>query len=281
MRRKLLIAVALAAAALVVAVATATARQDRGARQVAVSFRSVALRGTVHAQVVLPPGYDTSGDRYPVVYFLHGLPAPSTAYKDVGWLEDALARVDRRAILVHPQGARAGESDSEYLDWGPGRNWETYLARELPAYVDAHFRTIASRGGRAIVGLSAGGYGAALLGFDHPDRFSVIESWSGYFHATDPTGLKALDAPPRANVHGLIARFAAYQRRHPTFLAFYVGNGDDRFRDENEAIDRELRAAHVAHRFAVLPGGHESTLWRAHAPEWLRLGLVRLEPEQP
>src|SRR5207253_5090865 len=50
-------------------------------------------------------------------------------------------------------------SDLEYLDWGPGRNWETAIARELPAYVDAHYRTVPGRAGRALIGVSAGGYG--------------------------------------------------------------------------------------------------------------------------
>ena len=54
-------------------------------------------------------------------------------------------------------------TDPEYLDWGPGRQWETAVAEEVPAYVDAHFRTIRSRSARAIVGLSAGGYGAVLV----------------------------------------------------------------------------------------------------------------------
>ncbi len=274
MRSRLALLAALAAAASLAA--TASAQQTRS---VAVSFRSVALRGPIHATVLLPPDYATSGKRYPVVYFLHGLPAPPTAYESVGWLERALARQDREAILVHPQGARAGDTDAEYLNWGPGRNWETYVTRELPAYVDAHFRTIPTRTGRALIGLSAGGYGAVALGFRHLDAFSVIESWSGYFHPTDPTGTKQLAAPPGANVHALIVSFRAYQRRHPTFFGFYVGGGDRRFRAENEALDRELDDAHVPHVFQIVPGGHEHAVWTAHADSWLRLALVRLAPE--
>jgi putative tributyrin esterase len=245
-------------------------------REVSTRFRSVALAGDVHATVVLPPGYDTSGKRYPVVYFLHGLPAPPTAYQDVGWLEDALARVGRPAILVQPQGARAGESDPEYLDWGKGRDWEGYIANEVPAYVDAHFRTIRSRYGRALVGLSAGGYGAVALGFNHVDRFAVIESWSGYFHPTDPTGVHPLATAARNNVHTLIGRFRAYQQRHGTLFAFYVGRGDGRFRAENEQLDRELDAAGVPHIFQLYPGAHGADVWRRHAVAWLRLALLRL-----
>src|SRR6185312_6701842 len=179
------------------------------ARAVDLSFASTALAGRMHVLVVLPDDYATSGKRYPVVYFLHGLPAGPTAYAGSRWLGRTFRALHRDAILVEPQGARSGDSDPEYLDWGSGRDWETYVARELPAWVDAHFRTIPTRAGRAIAGLSAGGYGAALVGFDHLDRFSVVESWSGYFHPTDPTGSRTLDRGSAArnaaaNVHDLV-----------------------------------------------------------------------------
>ena len=104
----------------------------------------------------------------------------------------------------------------------------------------------------------------------------MIESWSGYFHPTDPTGTAAIDGGPHSDVHALVARLQADERRRPTFLGFYVGSGDDRFRDENEQLNRELARARVPHAFAVYPGGHESALWRRHARDWLRLALAHL-----
>jgi enterochelin esterase-like enzyme len=266
--------VALAAAAALVAAYTA-AHQTRAVDK---TFHSVALGGNIHATVVLPPDCRTSGRRYPVIYFLHGLPASAIAYQGVGWLETALARVGSPAILVQPQGSRAGDPDPEYLDWGRGRDWESFVALELTRYVDLHFRTIRSRAGRALVGLSAGGYGASVLGFHHLDRFSVIESWSGYFHATDPSGLRPLARPSQDNVHALIDRLRADLRHRPTFFAFYVGRGDARFRAENEQLDRELDAAGVPHLFEVYPGAHEAAVWRQHASAWLGLALHHLTP---
>jgi enterochelin esterase-like enzyme len=250
------------------------------ARQVDEQFASAALQGQMHALIVLPADYASSGKRYPVVYFLHGLPAGPDAYVQSRWLGRALQTLHRDAILVEPQGARSGDTDPEYLDWGAGRNWETYVATELPRYVDAHFRTIASRTGRAVIGLSAGGYGSSLVGFDHPERFSVIESWSGYFHPTDPTGHDALDrgsaaANARASVHDLIADDVKASRL-PTFFGFYVGRGDARFHAENVQLNQELDRAHVQHVFAVYPGGHTTALWQRHAAEWLRLALNHL-----
>ena len=236
---------------------------------------SVALRGPMHALVVLPADYATSNRRYPVVYFLHGLPATSKTYRASGWLTQLVARAGS-FILVEPQGARDDDSDPEYLDWGDGRDWSTYLTRELPHYIDAHYRTIRSRSGRAIVGLSAGGYGAAMLGINNLDEFGAIESWSGYFHATDPTGKLAISAPSSANVHGLVAVLAADEKKRPTYLAFYVGKSDPTFVAENDQFNQELSAAGVPHTFATYPGGHETSLWAAHAVGWLRLALAHL-----
>src|SRR5947207_13745729 len=162
---------ALVGAVSTVAVCCALAIAGDGNR-VETQFRSVALADDVRATVVLPSDYASGTRRYPVVYFLHGLPAAAGAHEDVAWLADALRRAGRPAILVAPQGARAGDSDPEYLDWGPGRNWETYVAQEVPRLIDARFRTIRSRAGRALVGLSAGGYGAAIVGIHHLGTFS-------------------------------------------------------------------------------------------------------------
>jgi len=273
---------AAAACAALVLVGELAARAPREGTLVETSFVSHGVRGRVHLSVYLPADYDAGTKHYPVVYFLHGLPAGSNAYRGVDYLQRALDAVRRPAILVAPQGARDGDSDPEYLDWGPGRNWETAVGVELPRFVDSHFRTIRSRRGRAIVGLSAGGYGATLLALHHLDAFAVVESWSGYFHPTDPSGTRPLDvgsaaANARATAHTFVRQLRAAFEARPTFFAFYVGAGDARFRGENLLLDRELRAARVPHVFHVYPGGHDATVWSAHATAWLRLALAHLE----
>jgi enterochelin esterase-like enzyme len=247
------------------------------------SFRSKAVRGQVRLIVLLPAGYAGSGLRYPVVYFLHGLPASSRAYRNVGFLKRALGSLRRQAILVAPQGARDHDTDPEYLDWGPGRNWEQAVSRELPAYVDSHFRTIPDRRARALVGLSAGGYGAVALAFHHLESFGVVESWSGYFHPTDPSGTKTLDLGSarrnrRANLHNAVVGLRHAFRVHPTFFGFYVGRGDARFRAENMALHRELVSAGIPHVFKLYAGAHEQRVWSTYAGAWLRLALAHLTP---
>jgi S-formylglutathione hydrolase FrmB len=280
--KTLILAVAAGVAVLVVRAFTGSGAQSAPqGRVVNTSLRSRALGGRLALAVYLPPGYRAGHERYPVIYFLHGLPASPVAYRQIGFVARTLDGLRARAILVAPQGARDGDGDPEYLDWGPGRNWETAIAQEVPAYVDRHFRTIPNRRGRALVGLSAGGYGAVLLALHHLPDFSVVESWSGYQHPTNPAGTAPLDvgsaaANRRASAHTFVPELRRAFRRRLTFFAFYVGKDDARFRAENERLDAELDAGHVPHLFKLYPGAHEQRVWSMHARAWLALGLQHL-----
>jgi enterochelin esterase-like enzyme len=246
------------------------------------SFHSAALAGVEHYAVYLPAGYASGRRRYPVIYALHGLPSDAGGYRRMGiasWGADAV-RAGRPAIVVAPQGARPGDTDPEWHDWGPGRDWENAVAEELVEQVDRRFRTIADRRGRALIGASAGGYGATIIGVRHPGTFSVIESWSGYFHPTDPTGTKALDLGAKNDVHKQLVATRDRLRRLPTMIGFYVGDGDSRFLAENKQLNVELSRAGVSHIFRIYSGGHEQRLWQRYATSWLTLALAHLAPAQ-
>ena len=247
------------------------------------SFPSRALAGRLPFSVYLPPGYAGGTRRYPVLYFLHGLPASASAHRDIAYVGRALEARQLQAIVVSPQGARDGDPDPEYLDWGPGRNWESAISTELPRVVDSRYRTIPLRAGRALIGVSAGGYGAAVIGLHHLDAFSVIESWSGYFHPTGPSGAHPL---PRgsdledalASAHSFVPQLRAEFADDPTFLGFYIGDRDVTFLAENERFARELSRAHVPFTFDVYRGDHSRSLWERQAPMWLALAVGNLAP---
>jgi S-formylglutathione hydrolase FrmB len=271
------VATALAVAALSSLVLSSAA--SGAARTLDTSFTSTAIGARLHFEVYLPADYRTSSRRYPVIYFLHGLPAASTSYTALHFVERALDQAGKPAILVLPQGARPGETDPEYVDHGGGDDWGTAIAVELPRVVDARFRTIPDRAGRALIGVSAGGYGAMHLALKHLGEFSVVESWSGYFHPTNPSGtapisLGSASRDAAADVHEQLARVKARLAQEPTFIAFYVGRDDSRFAAENRRLDAELTRARIPHLFRIYPGGHEQRLWAAHAPAWL--GLLAL-----
>jgi S-formylglutathione hydrolase FrmB len=281
------IALALGGAALLASPATAgvlalSARRSALRGTIAYgSFHSQALAGPDHYAIYLPPGYAAGTTRYPVVYFLHGLPAGPDAYRQIGIVVRAVEQAGRQAIVVGAEGARTGDTDPEWRDWGQGRNWETATAVELPRVIDSRYRTVATRAGRLLVGVSAGGYGATLIANHHPGTYRVIESWSGYFHATDPTGTRALDlGSTGANDWASFARQIPllHKRFSPwwqsTYYGFYVGTNDARFRAENERIARLFRTYHVPHvSFFLYSGAHSWSLWQEHAPTWIGGGL--------
>jgi S-formylglutathione hydrolase FrmB len=239
--------------------------------------------------VYLPPGYTRSRERYPVLYYLHGLPASATSYRAIAPIAQAVESSGHKAIVVGVQGARDGDGDDEWHDWGPGRNWETATAVELVSVIDRRYRTIAERSGRIIIGISAGGYGATLIADHHPSVYSVIQSWSGYFEPTNPAGTAALDlGSPAASewadfskqIPLLHRQFARWWKA--TYYAFYVGTNDNRFLETNKSIDRELRNYRVPNvYFRVYTGEHSWSLWARHARAWVGRALSLAAPPRP
>jgi enterochelin esterase-like enzyme len=250
------------------------------ARAAALSCGAPALGGTLPAMVYLPAGYSSRAKPYPVIYFLHGLPAGPETYKTNGFVANALVAARQRAIVVAPQGARSVNSDREYLDWSPTENWPLAIAYDLTHCIDARYNTIRNRYGRALIGLSAGGYGAFNIGLRNLATFGAVESWSGYFAATDPTGYHILNlGSAKANANARVptgSGLAAATATWPALIDFYVGSQDSRFLAMNQAFNAALTQSRVAHLFRVYAGGHSETLWRSEAPDWLTMALAYL-----
>jgi enterochelin esterase-like enzyme len=296
-RRRLLAAIVFAVVALVsfasgAAVVVASRGYDKGTLDNATTVNSTtvnldcpapSLSGSLPALVSLPPGYSSRSTAYPVVYFLHGLPAGPTDYQNNTFVAAELAAAGRRAIVVQPQGARSDNSDREYLDWDAGENWPQAIANDLVSCIDARFRTVHSRYGRALIGLSAGGYGAFNIGLRNLHTFAAVESWSGYFAATNPAGTQILNlGSPQANSNATVpsgTTVTRWLKRWPTLLAFYVGIQDARFLILNKEYDAALTHSGVPHIFRTYVGGHSSSLWRAQAPAWLGMALDALTRE--
>jgi S-formylglutathione hydrolase FrmB len=287
-RRKLafgLSAIAAATAGVVVLLSThaSSAAAPPGPPQaVQVTCRSPSLSGTLPVMVYLPAGYRQSSLRYPVIYFLHGLPADPDSYTANPFVAQAVSSSGREAIVVSPRGAQDKDGDREYLDWAPDENWPGAIANDLPKCIDSRFRTVAERRGRALIGASAGGYGAFNIGLRHLDKFAAVESWSGYFAATDPSGRVMLnlgsgDANRRAQVPGGRDLVQALADR-PTFIGFYVGSQDDTFFNANVSLEKALSADHVNHLFRIYSGSHTVSLWEQWAPVWLGYALDHLAP---
>ncbi|HVA32220.1 MAG TPA: alpha/beta hydrolase-fold protein [Gaiellaceae bacterium] len=254
-------------------------------RQESIEVVSPALGGrTQQAVVYLPPGYDAQPSRrFPVVYLLHGFPGRPLAFLQTvraGVLVDELvgAKKMQPVILVMPFGSTSTFEDKEWANGVlPGQGWETFVARDLVRTVDARYRTIPSAAGRALAGLSEGGYGALNIGFHHPGTFRVLESWSGYMRAADISAifghtpsLLAYNSPST-----YLPRAAAALRRNHVYIWLYTGTKDE-FRAQNVAFARQLAQYRIPHTFFVVSGGHTWVAWRDNAAAALRAAAARL-----
>lgn len=150
-----------------------------------VKVHSPAIAGNLEGEspdrdvlVVLPPSYFRQPRRrYPVVYALHGYSiGPEQWIREIHvpqTIEGAFASGSREMIVVLPD-AKTVHNGSMYSSSPTTGDFETFVARDLVGYVDAHYRTIADRRSRGLVGHSMGGYGAARIGMKHADVFGAL-----------------------------------------------------------------------------------------------------------
>lgn len=153
-----------------------------------VDVPSPALGTSSRVCVLLPHGYDDGSTRYPVLYLLHGVGDDQSSWLQSTDVEEAVA--DLPLIVVMPEAGHTPDA-GWYSDWAcatapctpdvtpAGPRWETYHVRELVPFVDARYRTVAQRSGRAIAGFSMGGFGALTYAARHPELFGAAASISG------------------------------------------------------------------------------------------------------
>ena len=128
--------------------------------------------------VYLPPGYAKDKKRrYPVVYALHGYSIGAEQWsKEIHvpqTIEGAFARGAREMIVVLPD-SKTVHNGSMYSSSVTTGDFENYIARDVVAYIDAHYRTLPRRESRGLAGHSMGGYGATRIGMKHTDVFGSV-----------------------------------------------------------------------------------------------------------
>lgn len=242
--------------------------------------RIVSIPGSLpqarNAVVVLPEGYGQSARRYPVLYLLHG--------HDGGhrnWMErtNLLAYTARLPlIVVLPDAGNSWYTNSAAR---PDERFEEYVAREVPAYVDQHFRTLTFREARYVAGLSMGGYGALKLALKHPARFSLAGSFSGALAAATDTSYATLveafgpaGSASRAE-NDLLA--LARDARVPADTYFYFDTGSaDRVLPSNRELARAMAARPLAYEYHEVPGVHSWEFWNRRLPVFLALVEERI-----
>src|SRR5438874_3918200 len=150
-----------------------------------ITIHGKALEGNLEGDAVdrdaivfLPPSYNQNRTRhYPVVYALHGYSIGADQWTQEihvpQTIEGAFAKGAHEMIVVLPD-SKTLHNGSMYSSSVTTGDFENYVARDVVSYIDAHYRTIATRESRGLVGHSMGGYGAARLGMKHADVFGSL-----------------------------------------------------------------------------------------------------------
>ncbi len=215
--------------------------------------------------VVINPDSGKMGKSFPVVYLLHG---------HSGWYANWLLRVpelknradEYQLMIVCPDGGY----NSWYLDSPVDSTvkFETYISREVPEYIDAHYNTRKDRKARAITGLSMGGHGGLFIGFRHAEIFGACGSMSG-----------GVDLQPfkknwqLSEKIGDTIRYAENWEKYSVIhvietipkdtLRIIIDCGtEDFFYNVNNALHQKLLKLKIPHDYIERPGRHEWGYWR-------------------
>jgi len=253
-----------------------------------VRFQSKLVGAALPYNVILPPDYDTSTTtRYPVLYLLHGL---------TGHYSDWVARTniadyaaDYRLIIVTPEGNDSWYSDSVTVT---ADKYETYIIKELIPDVQQRYRTIESRYGRGIAGLSMGGYGAIKFGLKSPATFTFAASLSGAFSVTRLTeadgnprwetsekvfGPSGSEARKANDLFELIEKLPPAQVSALPYFYFDCGTEDSL---RNFSANRQLSALmyekKITHEYRELPGDHSWAYWDQQIPHVLEIASQKM-----
>jgi S-formylglutathione hydrolase FrmB len=203
-------------------------------------------------------------ETFPVVYLLHGYGGDHQSWIRI---HPGLPELATRygVIIVCPDGKNSWYWDSPTV---PAQKYETYVTRELIPCMDALYKTIPQRNGRAVTGLSMGGHGGLWLGFCHPDLFGACGSTSG--------GVDIRPFPENWEIKKWLGdylenreRWDAYtvinqlHRLQPDSQAIIIDCGtEDFFCEVNEALHRKLLDHHIPHDYLTRPGGHDAAYWK-------------------
>lgn len=230
------------------------------------TFNSPSMGRKVGYNLYLPPAYALSEERFPVVYYLHG-GRPGSESKSLGLIPaiDAAIRESGKpgAIYVFVNGGPVSHYDMPGDTDGQGAS---VFIRELIPHIDATYRTIADRGGRAVEGFSQGGRGTMRLSLRHPELFgSAAPGGGGYatekrISETGGVESETLTFAAGDNVYDLARSFAMdFAKGDVPMVNWQFHVGTKGFNYENNLAYMEfLRELKIPHQSVIVDGAKHS-----------------------
>lgn len=228
-----------------------------------VEIRSEAMKRSRKCVVITPGTKKQNNELYPTVYLLHG---HGGSYNN--WIKrvsELKAYADQyKLVIVCPD----GEINSWYFDSpvDSSMRYETYISKEVPAYIEANFPVIKDRKARAITGLSMGGHGGLFLGFRHADFFGACGSMSGALVIEYITRAYSVDKrlgdttnKQRYIDHSIMKEMERYPKDS---IAIIMDCGTEDFIVEmSRMAHQKMLSLKIPHDYIERPGKHDWKYW--------------------
>lgn len=229
-----------------------------------------SLQKMASVAVITP---DAPKGPYPVLYLLHGLSDDHSAWFRRTSLERYAANMN--LAIVMPDGGRSFYVNHKEQ---PFLAYERFMTEDLINFTDRTFRTIPNKTGRAIAGLSMGGYGAMKLALSHPDLYAAAISHSGALtqgrYALDPGNewngqwVPWFGRWPKGGGDDLSALAERVPKSKRPKLRIDCGRKDFLI-DANRAYHKHLMKIRYSHEYAEHPGVHDWVYWDLHIRDTL------------
>lgn len=230
---------------------------------------SPSMKKDTKTCVVTPDIYDKTGKSFPVLYLLHGYSGNYASF--VNYFPQIIQFADQYGmIIVGVDGAYSSWYFDSPID--PAVKYETYVTKELTAFIDSAFNTIKSREGRAISGISMGGHGALYLAMRHQDIFGAAGSMSG--------GVDFRPFPKNWDLAKRLGKIDLYpenwEKNTVNYQLYLVKNDklamiidcgvDDFFIGVNRQLHEKMLTLNIKHDYIERPGGHTREYWNTALP---------------
>ena len=232
---------------------------------------------TRRLSVYTPAGYETSNKRYPVFYLLHGMGGDEEAWLTQGRtaqiLDNLIAQGKAEPMIVVmtngniSQEAAPGETSAGFVP--PSMNLPKTMEGSFESsfmnvvkFIDANYRTIAKKQGRAIAGLSMGGFHSKFISLNNPDTFDYVGLFSAALGVTDPS-----ISPIYQNED---AKLKTQFAKKPAL--YWIGIGKTDFLIQaNNAYRQKLDSLGYKYQYMETDGGHIWRNWRIYLTEFTPL----------
>lgn len=229
-------------------------------------YYSNITKNTRKCLVYTPPGYDKSNEKYPVLYLQHG-----SGESELGWtmqgkanfiMDNLLAEGKVKPFIIVMDNGYAPRpgAENQYNPNGADNLFADLVTKELIPEIDASFRTLSDSKNRAIAGLSMGGGQAMRIGFDHPELFATVATFSG-------GGRGSFDIETANN--GIFKDAAKFKQ---SYQLFFIGCGtlEPMFQNMKEMYET-LIGHGIPAAFSGPVGSHEWQVWRVHFYDFAQL----------